>query len=121
MNGLNTHFLLLPFAAAIVAVTLDPVASVAQESSTVLSAKALAEIAQVEAEIDRHQVRMIDGSHAAGQPGPADRAAQQLMLYDKSSVNQRGLRFFCHMPGGFTCPVSKQNRTTGSDPCALRT
>jgi hypothetical protein len=50
MNGLNTQSLLLSFAAAIVAVTLDPVASVAQESSTVLSAKALAEIAQVDSD-----------------------------------------------------------------------
>jgi hypothetical protein len=57
MNGLNTQPLLLSFAAATVAVTLDPVASVAQEISTVLSAKALAEIVQVEAEIDRLEVQ----------------------------------------------------------------
>jgi cytochrome c peroxidase len=121
---LNTHSLLLPFAAAIVAVTLDPVASVAQESSTVLSAKALAEIALVEAEIDRIEVQTIERLAT-----PPDNQVQQvellgkLMLYDKQlSVNRNEACAFCHMPEvGFTGPVSELNRTTGSYPGSVRT
>jgi cytochrome c peroxidase len=124
MNGSNTRSLLLLFAAAIVAVTLDPVASVAQESSTVLSAKALAEIAQVEAEIDRIEVQTIERLAK-----PPDNQVQQiellgkLMLYDKElSVNRNEACAFCHMPEvGFTGPVSELNRTTGSYPGSVRT
>jgi cytochrome c peroxidase len=124
MNGLNTQSLLLPFAAAIVAVTLDPVASVAQESSTVLSAKALAEIAQVEAEIDRIEVETIERLATP----PVNQVQQiellgKLLLYDKElSVNRNEACAFCHMPEvGFTGPVSELNRTTGSYPGSVRT
>ena len=96
----------------------------AEESPTVLSAKALQEIAQVEAEIDRVEAHAIERLAA-----PPDNQVQQiellgkLMLYDKQlSVNRNEACAFCHMPEtGFTGPVSELNRTTGAYPGSVRT
>ena len=95
-----------------------------QESSTMLSSEALAEIAQVEAEIDRIEAQSIE---RLGEP--PDNQVQQvellgkLMLYDKQlSVNRNEACAFCHTPEtGFTGPVSELNRTTGSYPGSVRT
>ncbi len=115
-------------AAAAIAVALGADASRAQpapqESSTVLSPQALAEIAQVEAEIDRIEAQSIERLRE-----PPDNQVQQvellgkLMLYDKHlSVNHNQACAFCHMPDtGFTGPVSELNRTTGSYPGSVRT
>src|SRR6266404_2100471 len=96
----------------------------AQEASTTLTPSALAEIAQVEAEIDRIEARTLERLAA-----PPDNQVQQiellgkLMLYDKHlSVNRNEACAFCHMPEtGFTGPVSELNRTTGSYPGSVRT
>src|SRR5258708_1844015 len=108
---------LLPIAAGIVAVTLHSGVPSAQEGDAVLSAQALQEIAQVEAEIDRVEAQAIERLAT-----PPDIQVQQLellgklMLYDKQlSVNRNEACAFCHMPEtGFTGPVSELNRTTGS-------
>ena len=89
-----------------------------------LSAQAMQEIAQLEAEIDRIETQTI-GRLAA----PPDNQVQQiellgkLMLYDKQlSVNRNEACAFCHMPEtGFTGPISEVNRTTGSYPGSVRT
>ena len=89
-----------------------------------LSPEALAEIAQVEAEIDR-----IEAQRSSGLAAPPDNQVQQVellgkaMLYDKQlSVNRNEACAFCHMPEtGFTGPVSELNRTTGSYPGSVRT
>jgi len=94
------------------------------DSSTTLTAAALAEIAKVEAEIDRIEAQTLDRLTA-----PPDNQVQQvellgkLMLYDKQlSVNRNEACAFCHMPEtGFTGPVSELNRTTGSYPGSVRT
>src|SRR5271165_720251 len=107
-----------------VAATLGADATGAEEASAILSPQALAEIAQVEAEIDRIESQTI-GRLAA----PPDNQVQQvellgkLMLYDKQlSVNANEACAFCHMPeAGFTGPVSALNRTTGSYPGSVRT
>src|SRR5215813_11936880 len=96
----------------------------AQEASTTLTPAALAEIARVEAEIDRIEARTLERLAA-----PPDNQVQQiellgkLMLYDKHlSVNRNEACAFCHMPEtGFTGPVSELNRTTGSYPGSVRT
>src|SRR5438309_4529476 len=96
----------------------------AQEASTTLTTAALAEIAQVEAEIDRIEARTLERLAA-----PPDNQIQQiellgkLMLYDKHlSVNRNEACAFCHTPEtGFTGPVSELNRTTGSYPGSVRT
>jgi cytochrome c peroxidase len=96
----------------------------AQETSTTLTPAALAEIAQVEAEIDRIEAQSLERLAA-----PPDNQVQQiellgkLMLYDKHlSVNRNEACAFCHMPEtGFTGPVSELNRTTGSYPGSVRT
>ena len=115
-------------AAATVAIVLGADAPGAQprtqESSTVLSSEALAEIAQVEAEIDRIEAQSIERLRE-----PPDNQVQQvellgkLMLYDKQlSVNRNEACAFCHTPEtGFTGPVSELNRTTGSYPGSVRT
>src|SRR5262249_41885766 len=118
--------------ALIVGLVLGPVALMtvhvadvvnAQEPSTTLTPAALAEIAQVEAEIDRIEAQALERLAA-----PPDNQVQQvellgkLMLYDKHlSVNRNEACAFCHMPEtGFTGPVSELNRTTGSYPGAVR-
>src|SRR6266404_2913578 len=115
---------LLLIAAGIVAVTLHGGVPSAQEGDAVLSAQALREIAQVEAEIDRVEAQTIERLAT-----PPDNQVQQvellgkLMLYDTQlSVNRNEACAFCHMPGtGFTGPVSELNRTTGSYPGSVRT
>jgi cytochrome c peroxidase len=102
----------------------DPDAPSAAETSLTLSSKALEEIAQVEAEIDR-----IEGQTLQRLAAPPDNQVQQIellgksMLYDKNlSVNRNEACAFCHMPEtGFTGPVSELNRTTGSYPGSVRT
>src|SRR5271165_6700224 len=106
------------------AATLGTDAPGAEEASVVISPRALEEIAQVEAEIDRIEAQTI-GRLAA----PPDNQVQQvellgkLMLYDKQlSVNRNEACAFCHMSeAGFTGPVSELNRTTGSYPGSVRT
>src|SRR5246127_5153966 len=96
----------------------------AQEASTTLTPAALAEIAQVEAEIDRIEARTLERLAA-----PPDNQVQQiellgkLMLYDKHlSVDRNEACAFCHTPEtGFTGPVSELHRTTGSYPGSVRT
>src|SRR5215469_18738584 len=110
-------------AMAVIAISGVDVAS-AQEPSTTLTPAALAEIAQVEAEIDRIEAQTIERLVA-----PPDNQVQQiellgkLMLYDKQlSVNRNEACAFCHMPEmGFTGPVSELNWTTGSYPGSVRT
>jgi cytochrome c peroxidase len=114
----------LSIAAAMVAVTLGADAPGAEESSTMLSPKALQEIALVETDIDRIAAQTIERLAA-----PPDNQVQQiellgkLLLYDKQlSVNRNEACAFCHMPEmGFTGPVSELNRTTGSYPGSVRT
>src|SRR5262250_337798 len=96
----------------------------AEETSAALTAEALNEIAQVEAEIDRIEAQALERLAV-----PPDNQVQQvellgkLMLYDKHlSVNRNEACAFCHMPEtGFTGPVSELNRTTGSYPGSVRT
>ena len=114
----------LSIAAAMVGAILGADVPGAQESSTVLSPKAMQEIAQVEAEIDRIEARAIE---RLAMP-PYNQVQQvelrgKLMLYDKQlSVNRNEACAFCHMPEvGFTGPVSELNRTTGSYPGSVRT
>jgi cytochrome c peroxidase len=103
---------------------LGPLQTDAQQASTSLSPAALAEIAQVEAAIDR-----IEDSTLARIASPPDNQVQQvellgkLMLYDKHlSVNHNEACAFCHTPEtGFAGPVSELNRTTGSYPGSVRT
>ncbi|HTC09879.1 MAG TPA: cytochrome c peroxidase [Acetobacteraceae bacterium] len=94
------------------------------DRGTILSPKALQEIAQIEAEIDR-----IETATLARMSTPPDNQVQQLellgkaMLYDKQlSVNRNEACAFCHMPEtGFTGPVSELNATTGAYPGSVRT
>jgi cytochrome c peroxidase len=110
--------------AAIVVAGLGADAPNAAESGIMLSPKALQEISQVEAEIDR-----IEAQTSERLAVPPDNQVQQiellgkLMLYDKQlSVNRNQACAFCHMPEtGFTGPVSELNRTTGSYPGSVRT
>jgi cytochrome c peroxidase len=121
MNALMTGLVLGPLA---VIAALGADAQGAGEPSLTLSPKALEEIAQVEAEIDRIEAQALERLGA-----PPDNQVQQiellgkLMLYDKHlSVNRNEACAFCHMPEtGFTGPVSELNRTTGSYPGSLRT
>jgi cytochrome c peroxidase len=121
---MNIQHASLLVAAALAAGAFGERPSGAQEASTMLSRQALAEIAQVEAEIDR-----IEGETLRWLATPPDNQVQQvellgkLMLYDKQlSVNRNEACAFCHMPEtGFTGPVSELNRTTGSYPGSVRT
>ena len=96
----------------------------AAETGITLSPKALKEIAQIEAEIDRIEAQAIERLAA-----PPDNRIQQiellgkLLLYDKQlSVNRNQACAFCHMPAaGFTGPVSELNRNTGAYPGSVRT
>jgi cytochrome c peroxidase len=96
----------------------------AQEAATMLSPQALAEIARLEAEIDRVEAETLMRLSA-----PPNNQVQQvellgkLMLYDRHlSVNRNEACAFCHMPEtGFTGPVSELNRTIGSYPGSVRT
>ena len=113
----------LSFAAIMIAATIGADARSAEESSATLSPRALQEIAELEAEIDRVEAGSIERLAA-----PPDNQVQQiellgkLMLYDKQlSVNRNEACAFCHMPEtGFTGPVSELNRTPGSYPGSVR-
>ena len=91
----------------------------AEEPALTLSAKALEEIAQIEAEIDRVEAQSLERLRQ-----PPDNQVQQieligkLLLYDKHlSVNHNDACAFCHMPEtGFTGPSSELNLTTGAYP-----
>src|SRR6516165_915511 len=96
----------------------------ARESVAPLSPAALAEIARVEAEIDRIEADALK-RHT---PVPDNQVQQiellgKLMLFDKElSVNRNEACAFCHMPEtGFTGPIPELNRTTGSYPGSVRT
>ena len=122
INALLAGVVFGPIAVITAAPGADPVS--AQQISTTLTPAALAEIAQVEAEIDRIEAQTLERLTA-----PPDNQVQQvellgkLMLYDKNlSVNRNEACAFCHMPEtGFTGPVSELNRTTGSYPGSVRT
>jgi cytochrome c peroxidase len=114
----------LPIVAAILAGTVGGDAPSAQESSAMLSPRALEEIAQVEGEIDRIEAQTIE--RLAKPPGNQVQQIELLgkaMLYDKElSVNRNEACAFCHMPEtGFTGPVSELNRTTAAYPGSVRT
>src|SRR5947209_20173167 len=114
----------LVFGAVIVIAALGVDVVSAQEASTTLTPAALAEIAQVEAEIDRIEAQTLERLAT-----PPDNQVQQVellgksMLYDKHlSVNRNEACAFCHMPEtGFTGPVSELNRTTAAYPGSVRT
>jgi cytochrome c peroxidase len=114
----------LMIAAVTIMATLSGDALGAEDTSATLTPAALAEIARVEAEIDR-----IEAQTLARLAAPPDNQVQQiellgkLMLYDKDlSVNRNEACAFCHTPEtGFTGPVSELNRTTGSYPGSVRT
>ena len=82
----------------------------AEHTSAMLTPAALAEIARVEAEIDRIEAQTLERLAA-----PPDNQVQQvellgkLILYDKDlSVNRNEACAFCHTPEtGFTGPVSE--------------
>jgi cytochrome c peroxidase len=123
-SKVKTRRTLLPIAAAIFVSTLGADAPNAQETNAKLSARALQEITQVEAEIDGIEAQTIERLAA-----PPDNQIQQIellgkvMLYDKNlSVYRNEACAFCHMPEtGFTGPVSELNRTTGAYPGSVRT
>jgi len=115
---------MLAIVAVLVGAGVAARAQQAGESSTILSPKALREIAQVEAEIDH-----MEDATLARLPAAPDNQPQQIellgkaMLYDKQlSVNRNEACAFCHMPEtGFTGPVSELNETTGAYPGSVRT
>lgn len=94
------------------------------DRGTILSPKALQEIAEVTAAIDRIEAATLTRLSAV----PDDQVQQlellgKAMLYDKQlSVNRNEACAFCHMPEtGFTGPVSELNETTGAYPGSVRT
>lgn len=97
---------------------------VAKDGAEPLSPAVLAEIARIEAEIDKTEADTL--TRLASIP---DNQVQQiellgkLLLFDKElSVNRNEACAFCHMPEtGFTGPISELNRTTGSYPGSVRT
>src|SRR5438874_10323949 len=122
INALLAGVVFGPIAVITAAPGAEPVS--AQQISTTLTPAALAEIAQVEAEIDRIEAQALERLAA-----PPDNQVQQVellgkaIMYDKElSVNRNEACAFCHMPEtGFTGPVSELNRTTGSYPGSVRT
>jgi cytochrome c peroxidase len=108
---------ILPIVAAMLGVATS-------HAGQTLSPKALQEIGQVEADIDRIEAATLERLSK-----PPDNQVQQLellgksMLYDKQlSVNRNEACAFCHMPEtGFTGPVSELNATTGAYPGSVRT
>src|ERR1700688_599685 len=108
---------MLPIVAVLIGTGTAAEPQGAVERATILSPKALQEIAQVMAEVDR-----IEAATLARLPAAPDNQVQQLellgkaMLYDKQlSVNRNESCAFCHMPEtGFTGPVSELNETTGA-------
>jgi cytochrome c peroxidase len=115
---------MLPIVTALIGTGVAAQAQITVDRGTILSPKALGEIEQVVAEIDR-----IEAATLARLPAAPDNQVQQLellgkaMLYDKQlSVNRNEACAFCHMPeAGFTGPVSELNETTGAYPGSVRT
>src|ERR1019366_318200 len=94
------------------------------DSSTILSPRALQEIAQAGAEIDRIEAATVARLQAAPDNQPQQiELLGKAMMYDKQlSVNRNEACAFCHMPEtGFGGPVSALNETTGSYPGSVRT
>jgi cytochrome c peroxidase len=114
---------LLSNTATLIAATLSATALGAEVTTTILSPRALQEIAQVETEIDRIEAQAIE--RLAALPGNQIQQIEllgKLMLYDKQlSINRNEACAFCHTPEtGFTGPVSELNRTTASYPGSVR-
>jgi cytochrome c peroxidase len=96
----------------------------ASGGGTILSPKALQEIARVEAEIDSTEAATLARLSASPDNQPQQiELLGKAMLYDKQlSVNRNEACAFCHMPEtGFTGPVSELNETTGAYPGSVRT
>jgi cytochrome c peroxidase len=106
------------------ATLIAPLGDVPRAEQPALSAKAMEEIAQIEADVDR-----IEAATLKRLTTPPENQVQQvellgkLLLYDKHlSVNHNEACAFCHMPeAGFAGPSSELNRTTGSYPGSVRT
>ena len=121
---MTARLLCLSVMAAAIAMTLGADAASPPEANVELSPKALQEIAQVEAEIDR-----LEAQTAERLAKPPDNQVQQvellgkLILFDKQlSVYRNEACMFCHMPeAGFTGPVSELNRTKAAYPGSVRT
>jgi cytochrome c peroxidase len=120
---MNFRILIGIFAAG-AAVLCSAATLVAKDGGEPLSPAVIAEIARVEAEIDKTEAETLQ--RLATLP---DNQVQQiellgkLLLFDKElSVNRNEACAFCHMPEtGFTGPISELNRTTGSYPGSVRT
>jgi hypothetical protein len=124
MIELKLPRMLLPFLIVIVVALAGAGILHAADSASPLSQRALREIAQVEAEIDRIEAQTL--SRLAAPPGNQVQQIELLgkaMLYDRQlSVHRNDACAFCHMPErGFTGAVSELNRTTGSYPGSIRT
>ncbi|MDB5447447.1 MAG: putative methylamine utilization protein MauG [Phenylobacterium sp.] len=105
-------------------VALGASTPVDRRASTRLSPKALQEIAQVEAEIDRVEAQAIAQLATApdNQPQQVEMLGKALIFDKQLSVNRNEACAFCHMPEtGFTGPVAELNRTTASYPGSVRT
>jgi cytochrome c peroxidase len=121
---MTARLLYLSVMAAAIAMALGADAASSPEANVELSPKALQEIAQVEAEIDR-----LEAQTAERLAKPPDNQVQQvellgkLILFDKQlSVYRNEACMFCHMPeAGFTGPVSELNRTKAAYPGSVRT
>ena len=90
---------------------------------TALSARALKEIASVEAEINRIEGQMLaDVQHRSLDPSQKIILLGKLIFYDQHlSVRRNEACAFCHMPEtGFSGPVSALNQTTVSYPGSIR-
>src|SRR5258708_39806079 len=103
VKPVNAKSALLSIAAGVVAVTLHRGVPGAHEGGTVLSAQALREIAQVEAEIDRIEAQTIE--RLATPPDnqvPATRPARQVDTVRQAAFRepQRSLRFLPHAGNG---------------------
>src|ERR1700736_6697547 len=107
-----------------IAATLGADTSGAEEASAMLSPRTLQEIAQVEAEMARIEMQMIERLAV-----PPDNQVQQvellgkLMLYDKQLPgNRKQGGAVCPLPRpGFSRPVSAPHRPPGPSPGSVRT
>src|SRR5271170_2875958 len=92
-------------------------------AKTALSARALKEIASVEAEINSIEDQTLaDVKHRSLDPSQRIILLGKLLFYDQQlSVRRNEACAFCHMPEtGFTGPVSALNQTTVSYPGSIR-
>jgi cytochrome c peroxidase len=92
-------------------------------AKTALSARALKEIASVEAEINSIEGQTIaDVKHRSLDPSQRIILLGKLLFYDQQlSVRRNEACAFCHMPEtGFTGPVSALNQTAVSYPGSIR-